>query len=83
MEQAVGLVRGWLRYDHVGTISPGSEHFDFFQRNLATVGTAGDLVPDAHIAALAMEYGAEVRSNDSDFGRFPGLNGAIRCVDWA
>ena len=32
-----------------------------------------NLVTDAHIAALAMEYQAEVHSNDTDFSRFPGL----------
>ena len=32
-----------------------------------------NLATDAHIAALAMEYQAEVHSNDADFARFPGL----------
>lgn len=36
-------------------------------------GAGGNLVIDAHIAALAIEYQAEVHSNDSDFGRFPGV----------
>ena len=71
--QSIGLVREWLRYAHVSTISPGSDHLDYFQRNLDAAGAGADLVPDAHIAALAMEHGAEVHSNDSDFDRFPGL----------
>ena len=40
---------------------------------LAAAGVGGNLVTDVHIAALAIEYQAEVHSNDTDFGRFPGL----------
>ena len=40
---------------------------------LAAASVAGNLVTDAHIAALAIEHQAEVHSNDSDFARFPGL----------
>ena len=43
------------------------------RRNLVAAGVGANLVTDAHIATLAMEYQAEVHSNDSDFGRFPGL----------
>jgi predicted nucleic acid-binding protein len=32
-----------------------------------------DLVPDAHLAALALEHGLTVYSTDGDFARFPGL----------
>lgn len=71
--EALGHVRDWLCYAHIDAIAPGPEHLDIMQRNLEAVGAGGDLVPDAHIAALAMENGAEVHSNDSDFGRFPGL----------
>lgn len=34
---------------------------------------AGHLTTDAHLAALAIEHQGELHSNDSDFGRFPGL----------
>ena len=36
-------------------------------------GTAGNLTGDAHLAALAIEHGAELCSHDTDFARFPGL----------
>ncbi|MEO5770054.1 MAG: hypothetical protein ABIS92_16990 [Polyangia bacterium] len=36
-------------------------------------GVAGSLTTDTHLAALAIEHQAELHSNDSDFGRFPGL----------
>jgi len=40
---------------------------------LAQTGRAGNLVNDAHLAALAVEHDAEVVSFDSDFARFPGV----------
>ena len=70
---AIALVRDWFRYDHVLPINPGAEHLTHLQRNLGAAGVGGNLVTDAHIAALAMEYQAEVHSNDADFSRFPGL----------
>ena len=71
--QAVDYVSEWFRFPHVMTIDPGSDHLVHFRRNLVAVGVGANLVTDAHIAALAMEYQAEVHSNDTDFSRFPGL----------
>ncbi|MDE0123379.1 MAG: hypothetical protein OXN97_02270 [Bryobacterales bacterium] len=70
---AIGYVGDWLRFAHVSPINPGTEHLKLLQRNLETAGVGANLVTDAHISALAMEYQAEVHSNDSDFSRFPGL----------
>ncbi|MCY4121188.1 MAG: type II toxin-antitoxin system VapC family toxin [Acidobacteria bacterium] len=70
---AISLVRDWFRYAHVSPINPGVEHLTHLQRNLEAAGVGANLVTDAHIAALAMEYQAEVHSNDTDFSRFPGL----------
>lgn len=39
----------------------------------AQVEVTGNLVPDAQLAALAIEHGVELASADSDFQRFPGL----------
>lgn len=70
---AVGHLGDWFRYAHVTPINPGPEHLTHLQQTLATAGVGANLVTDAHIAALAIEYQAEVHSNDGDFGRFPGL----------
>ena len=70
---AIGHVRDWFRFAHVTPINPGAEHLTHMQRNLDAAGVGAGLVTDAHIAALAIEYQAEVHSNDSDFSRFPGL----------
>ena len=70
---AIAHVSDWFRYAHVTPINPGADHLTHMQRNLDAAGVGANLVTDAHIAALAIEYQAEVHSNDSDFGRFPGL----------
>ena len=72
-EAAVDHVREWFEFPHITPLSPGPEHLTLLRRLLAAAGVGGDLVTDAHVAALAIEYQAEVHSNDSDFGRFPGL----------
>jgi predicted nucleic acid-binding protein len=36
-------------------------------------GRGGDLTSDAHVAALALEHGGTVYSQDADFARFPGV----------
>ena len=71
--QAIGRLRRFFRYAHVAPLNPGPEHLTHMQRCLDAAGTGGNLVTDAHIAALAIEYQAEVHSNDSDFSRFPGV----------
>ena len=40
---------------------------------LALPGMYGNLVPNAHLAALAIEHGLTLCSTDGDFARFPGL----------
>ena len=72
-EEAVDYVREWFRFPHVTPINPGAEHLTHLHRSLSAAGVGANLVTDAHIAALAMEYQAEVHSNDTDFSRFPGL----------
>ncbi len=71
--QAVGYVQDWLACEHIVLINPGPAHLALLRQNLDAVGAGGNLVPDAHIAALAMEYAAEAHTGDADFGRFPGL----------
>ena len=71
--KAVDYVREWFRFPHVAPVNPGAEHLALFRRNLAAAGVGANLVTDSHIAAVAMEYQAEVHSNDTDFSRFPGL----------
>jgi len=73
VEGASGAVECWLSASNAVVLEPTSRHLGVVRGLLAEVGTAGDLVNDAHIAALAIEHGAEVVSFDRDFGRFEGL----------
>ena len=48
-------------------------HADLLGELLAVDGIRADLVPDAHLAAIALGHGLTVMSNDGDFARFPGV----------
>lgn len=76
-EEAFDIVDEWLALPSVVVVQPGARHAAVLRELLAGVGTAGNLVPDAHLAALALEHGAELCSSDADFSRFPG----VRWVD--
>ena len=71
--QAVEFVSEWFRFPHVMQIDPRADHLVYLRRNLLAAGVGGNLVTDSHVDAVAMEYQAEVHSNDADFSRFPGL----------
>lgn len=55
-------------------VEPGPRHEEVLQRIVDGGDARGDLVPDAVLAALAIEHGAGVVSFDRDFARFPGLH---------
>lgn len=73
VEQAFEFFNLWLTATNARIIKPGPRHSDLLHNLLAATGTGGDLVSDAHLAAIAIEHDAEVYSSDSDFSRFPGL----------
>ena len=70
---ACAHVRSWLAHPNVSILHPGDRHAEILFALLETLGTAGNLTTDAHLAALAIEYQAELQSTDADFVRFPGL----------
>lgn len=71
--EASHIVRSWLARPNVVTPHPTDRHFDVLDELLAATGRGGNLVSDAHLAALAIEYSAELYSYDNDFARFPGV----------
>lgn len=77
VEQAAAVLESWLARPMSIVLEPTTRHLGLVQGLLAPLGSAGNLVPDAHLAALAIEHGAEVVSFDNDFGRFPGLRWRI------
>ncbi len=67
-------VRDWLACDPVWIPQPTEHHEEVVGRLLALPGMHGNLVPDAHLAALAIEHGLTLCSAGGDFAQFPGLN---------
>ena len=55
------------------TVAPGERHWSIFRRLCRDAGAKGNLVPDAYLAALAIESGSEWITTDRDFARFRGL----------
>jgi uncharacterized protein len=72
MHDAVVTVRAWLSEPTVWVPEPTPHHADLLETLLAGAPQSR-LVPDAHLAALAIEHGLTLCSNDGDFARFPGL----------
>jgi toxin-antitoxin system PIN domain toxin len=69
---ALAIVAGWLEQPPAVVVEPTTRHLHVLTGLLdATAG--GNLVNDAHLAALAIEHGATVVSYDSDFERFAGV----------
>ena len=73
LEQALDLVDGWLDLPVTTFVHPTDRHAALLRELLEPLGTAGNLTTDAHLAALAIEHGAELCSTDADFSRFPGV----------
>ena len=70
---ALAVVDGWLARPVVHPVEPGGDHWRLLRDLLESAGAAGNLTTDAHLAALAIEHGAELVTTDADFARFPGL----------
>ena len=66
-------VEEWLALDVTFTPEPTAHHQEVLAGLLPAVGNRANLVPDAHLAALAMEYGLTLCSTDADFARFAEL----------
>lgn len=71
--EAMGLIEEWLRRPCAIVVHPSEHHLRVLRDLLVPLGTGGNLTSDAHLAALAIEHGAELCSCDSDFARFAGL----------
>jgi len=73
VNEAVSIVDLWLAQPCAQVVHPTDRHLQVLKRLMAPLGTGGNLTTDAHLAALAIEHGAELCSCDNDFRRFPGL----------
>ncbi len=67
-------VQAWLGCETVWVPEAGERHAEILGELLGLPGIQANLVPDAHLAALAIEHGLTLCSTDGDFGRFPRLH---------
>ena len=73
LDAALGFVHAFRTQPNAVMIFPGLRHWGIFQRLCREAGAKGNLVPDAWLAALAIESGCEFVTTDRDFARFPEL----------
>jgi toxin-antitoxin system PIN domain toxin len=66
-------VTAWLDLESVWLPDATERHRDVPGSLLEVTGVQANLVPDAHLAALAIEHGLVLCSSDGDFARFPNL----------
>ena len=74
---AMAFVDEWLAHPRARIIGPSERHASLLGRLLIGAGRGGNLVSDAHLAAIAIEHGAVLGTFDRDFERFAGLR-----LDW-
>ena len=74
MMEAEGLVASWLAQPVAGVLEPGERHWEILKGLIRSGQTAGPLVMDAALAAIAIEHGAKLCTTDRDFARFAGLS---------
>ena len=73
IDDALGFIEDLFAQPAAIRLSPGRRHWIIFARLCREIRARGNLVPDAFLAALALEHGCELVTNDTDFARFKGL----------
>lgn len=73
LKEAIHRVQSWVDQPCTRLIYPTEQHWQVLQELLEQGQAVGNLVSDAHLAALAIEHGCQLYSTDSDFARFPKL----------
>ena len=73
IEEARGIVDEWLSLANLTVAFPGERHWTILRDLLTDSQCRGPLISDAALAALAIEHGATLATNDRDFSRFPKL----------
>jgi uncharacterized protein len=70
-------VEDWLQRPGAWIPGPTDRHREVFGALIAETKPTASLVPDAHLAAIALQHGLAVASTDADFARFP----TVRWID--
>jgi toxin-antitoxin system PIN domain toxin len=73
LEDAFAFLEGTCAQPRYLLLHPGPDHLRLLRRICVEANATADLVPDAVIAAIALEHGAVVASLDRDFARFSSI----------
>ena len=73
LDEACQRVQSWFDQPCVRLLHTTEHHWRFFRQMLRAGNATGNLVTDAHLAAVAVEHNCELCSTDNDFARFSGL----------
>lgn len=73
VDEALGVLDTWINHPNAQVLEATERHAGMLGRLLLGAGAGGNLVSDAHLAALAIEHAAELGTFDRDFERFSGL----------
>lgn len=75
--EAIKFVDALLAQPTCLPVAAGPRHWEIMRRVLLDANARANLVPDAHLAAIAIEHGATVATRDRDFARFR----SVRSID--
>jgi toxin-antitoxin system PIN domain toxin len=73
VESALAFANAVRAAPNAVPVAPGHRHWSIFDRLCRESDARGNLVPDAYLAALAIESGSEWITTDRDYARFLGL----------
>lgn len=73
IQEAIAAVDQWLARDNVHLISLDKTNWPLYSRMLIEGQASGNLVMDAHLAAMSASCGAKMATTDKDFSRFSGI----------
>lgn len=73
LERALGFAETVRSAPAAVRVAPGESHWALFRDLCRSANAKGNLVPDAYLAALAIESGGEWITTDREYARFPRL----------
>ncbi|MEV4078782.1 type II toxin-antitoxin system VapC family toxin [Nonomuraea fuscirosea] len=73
LEDALTFAAAYRNQPHASVVAAEDRHWEIFTRLSRQVGATANLIPDAYLAALAIEHGCEFVTCDKDFAKFEGL----------
>lgn len=71
--QAIAFCDAVRARPNASRLSPGARHWLIFSGLCTEAGARGNLIPDAYLAALAIETDSDWITTDRDYRRFSGL----------